>query len=56
MYFSHRKKKIIFHTVEPKSVLKLEKRRVNKAAGIDNISGRFLKDADPSNTNLQFIY
>ena len=37
--------KFIFHTIESNSVLKLLKNvEVNKAAGIDNISGRFLKD------------
>ena len=37
--------KFIFHTIESSSVLKLLKNvEVNKAAGIDNISGRFLKD------------
>ena len=54
--------KFIFHTIGSSSVLKLLKHvEVNKAAGIDNISGRFLKDgadilATPSNPNLQFIY
>ena len=37
--------KFIFHTIESNSVLKLLKNgEVNKAAGIDNISGQFLKD------------
>ena len=37
--------KFIFHTIESNSVLKLLKNvEVNKAAGIDNISRRFLKD------------
>ena len=37
--------KFIFHTIESNSVLKLLKKvKVNKAAGIENISGRFLKD------------
>ena len=37
--------KFIFHTIESNSVLKLLKNvGVNKAAGIDNISRRFLKD------------
>ena len=37
--------KFIFHTVESSSVLKLLKNvEVNRTAGIDNISGRFLKD------------
>ena len=55
--------KFIFHTIESNSVLKLLKNvEVNKAAGIDNISRRFLKDilaiyiSHSSNPNLQFIY
>ena len=37
--------KFIFHTIDSNSVLQLLKNvKVNKAAGIDNISGRFLKD------------
>ena len=37
--------KFIFHTVESSSILKLLKNvEVNKTAGIDNISGRFLKN------------
>ena len=37
--------KFIFHTIDSNSVLQLLKNvKVNKAAGIDNISGQFLKD------------
>ena len=37
--------KFIFHTIESNSILKLLKNvEVNKAPGIDNISGQFLKD------------
>ena len=38
--------KFIFHTIKSSSVLKILKNvEVNEAAGIDNISGRFLKDS-----------
>ena len=43
--FQLQENKFIFDTIELNSVLKLLKNvKVNKAAGIENISGRFLKD------------
>ena len=37
--------KLNFHTVQPNTISNLLKSfNVNKAAGIDNVSGRFLKD------------
>ena len=49
--------KFVFQTIESSSVLKLLKKvKVNRAAGMNNMSGRFLKDgADISdNSNVQF--
>ena len=56
--------KFTFQTFESSSVLKLLANiEVSKAAGMDNMYGRFLKDgyisryiSHLSNSNLQFIY